>query len=178
MPNNSRRAHERPDEAIYHAAEPRAAGVRVVLQMLIGVSLVVLIVASAILAIYNVIYAPKQADTDWLARLNTILSADIKSPKDYFDVARRDLLSVIGYGLVMSAGIDLAYMLFTPDLDEAVNPLIVALSAGSIIILSQDKITENWFAPLALIVMVVSIAVLFWVRKIFIEKKRDELNWP
>jgi hypothetical protein len=132
MPNNSRRAHERPDEAIYHAAEPWAAGVRVVLQMLIGVSLVVLIVASAILATYNVIYAPKQADTDWLAKLNTILSADIKSSKDYFDVARSDLLSVIGYGLVMSAGIDLAYMLFTPDLDEAVNPLIVALSAGSL----------------------------------------------
>jgi hypothetical protein len=63
-------------------------------------------------------------------------------------------------------------MLFTPDLDEAVEPLIVALSAGSIIVLSGDSIISNWRASLALAVMVASIAGLFWVQHTYLPKKK------
>ena len=63
-------------------------------------------------------------------------------------------------------------MLFTPDLDEAVEPLIVALSAGAIIVLSGDSITSNWSASLAIVVMVASIAGLFFVKHTYIPKKK------
>ncbi len=88
-------------------------------------------------------------------------------------ISYRDLLGIIGYGLVVSAGIDLAYMLFTPKLDEAVEPLLVALSAGVILLLSEGPRPNSeavWAAPVAALLMVASIVALFWVKKNFLEE--------
>ena len=89
----------------------------------------------------------------------------------YFELEHRTVLGAIGYGLVISAGLDLAYMLFTSELDEAIEPLIVALSAGAILLLSNDDLARTWLMPLALVVIVASIAALFWVKKAFLEEK-------
>ncbi|WP_172493406.1 hypothetical protein [Gluconobacter oxydans] len=51
----------------------------------------------------------------------------------------QNTLSIIGDGLALSAGIDLAYMLFTPGPDEVIAPLLTALSATIVLIISNDE---------------------------------------
>jgi hypothetical protein len=50
----------------------------------------------------------------------------------------QNTLSIIGDGLALSAGIDLAYMLFTPGPDEVITPLLTAISATVVLIISND----------------------------------------
>jgi hypothetical protein len=153
-------------QEIYDLVGKHASRSRVLLQMLVGLVIVVLILCSAGSVLLKI-----AANLDLL---NSLDADQVQKDKglELFEFAHKKLLSLIGYGLVVSAGIDLAYMLFTPDLDEAVEPLIVALSAGSIIVLSGDTIMNNWSASLALVVMVASIAGLFWVKHTYIPTKR------
>ncbi|OAG73495.1 hypothetical protein A0J51_00963 [Gluconobacter japonicus] len=51
----------------------------------------------------------------------------------------QNTLSIIGDGLALSAGVDLAYMLFTPGPDEVIAPLLTALSATIVLIISNDE---------------------------------------
>src|SRR5690242_7990549 len=51
------------------------------------------------------------------------------------------ILKDIGEILAFSAALDLAYMLFTPGPDEAVDPVIVAIAAAMLILVSSAKET-------------------------------------
>jgi hypothetical protein len=139
------KAPKTPAERLYELARPWAGAVRVSIQMVIG----------AVLVLYVFYFA-----------FNFVFLRDIDNHLIY-----KNLLGIIGYGLVLSAAIDLAYMLFTPNLDEAVEPLIVALSAGAILLLSEGTRPGPeavWAAPAAIFLMVASIATLFWVKKNFL----------
>lgn len=153
--NQSSEKKPAPEKRIYDWAEPSAGALRVIIQMVIGF----LIAAYVVLSAYN--FIPKTVTWNAYRALN-------------YEEETRSLLGAIGYGLVLSAGIDLSYMLFTEDLDEAVNPLIVALSAASIILLSGADFKNSWQTSLALAIMVSAISALFWVRKTFLKKNRSE----
>jgi hypothetical protein len=81
------------------------------------------------------------------------------------DFSIRLPLAIVGYGLALSAGIELAYMLFTPGPDEAVEPLIHACASAALLALSSDL--DSWQAVLTLAVLVASIGGLFWMRREF-----------
>jgi hypothetical protein len=132
------------EDWIYARARPLAGAVRVVLQMITGIAIAIYISVSA---------------------LGVVISAN----HNYRGEAET-LLIAIAYGLVVSAGFDLAFMLFTKGPDEAVNPLVVALSGASIILLSEGAFFGQWQGSLALAVMVLSIGGLFWVQKTFLQK--------
>jgi hypothetical protein len=50
-----------------------------------------------------------------------------------------NFLAVVGEMLALSAAIDLGYMLFTPGIDEAVEPIIVGMAATILILVSRVK---------------------------------------
>jgi hypothetical protein len=85
-----------------------------------------------------------------------------------------DFLKYIGEALALSAAVDLAYMLFTPGPDEALDPVIVALAATILILISTLKerfagngvFNQNLLWPtIALMSLVLAVALLFYVRK-------------
>jgi hypothetical protein len=150
------------DHIIYEKAKPFAEPVKIVCQMLIGVVIVV-----------KLFFASRQyflcySDTWNLGNYIGFQCAqnDAANPTSEMFVLK-PILEIVGYGLAISAGIDLAWMLFTPKIDEAVDPLILALSSAAILVVSKEL--DNWPASLALIVMTASIVVLFWVRKTFLQ---------
>ncbi len=115
------------------------------LQMLIGVSIVALLAAKLGLHAWVPPYVPEL--WDWLQ----------KTPS----------LEIVGAALAISAAIELAYMLFTPGPDEAVEPLITGISATVLIVISRE---DQWhYEGIALIVaLTASAGFLFWVREQFI----------
>jgi hypothetical protein len=79
-------------------------------------------------------------------------------------------LTIVGYALQFSAGTELAYMLFTPGPDEAIEPLIFGLAATALIEISDGN-NETYKSALLLLVLVASVGFLFWVRERFILEK-------
>lgn len=79
------------------------------------------------------------------------------------DIQGKTTLSLVAIGLAYSAGIELAYMLFTPGPDEAIDPLILGLSSAALLIISNTN-TVSWEEVLAVAVFSAVIVGLFWVR--------------
>jgi hypothetical protein len=69
-------------------------------------------------------------------------------------------LELVGYALVLSAGVELAYMLYTDGPDEALDPLILGLAAAALLAVSQIK-TDKASWEIALLILVLSAAVGF-----------------
>ena len=82
-------------------------------------------------------------------------------------------LKIVGYSLALSAGVELAHMLFTPGPDEAVEPLILGLASAVLLTISQDDIVE-WDIALTIVVLIGGLATLFWVRERFIETREQD----
>lgn len=120
--------------------DPIASNMKIVIQMLIGVGIVI---ANAV---------------DFYS-----LFADV-----HYEVLKNmtahNPLELTGYALAISASIELAYMLFTPGPDEAVDPLILGLSSAALIEVSKEKILSNEFA-IVISVLIAGIGFLFWVKK-------------
>lgn len=77
-------------------------------------------------------------------------------------------LPVIAAALAASAAIELAYTLFTPGPDEALDPLMLGLSAGILYLVSESGIpATTQFA--GIFVGVIALGVLFLVRARFLE---------
>ena len=127
---------------LYDRLEPYARLIKTILQMLIGLAI-------ALYLIYFVFqFGINIKDANWVITE---------------DFAPQLPLAVVGYGLAVSAGIELAYRLFTKGLDEAIDPLILGLAATALIVLSQLS-TATWQAALFIPAIVASIAGLFWVK--------------
>jgi hypothetical protein len=90
-------------------------------------------------------------------------------PRIVLDYLSIPVLELAGKGLLVTTAIDLAYMLFTPGPDEAVEPVITGIAAFVLIALSQDLILDG---PrlIGVALMILMIPVLFYVKKIFIER--------
>ena len=80
-------------------------------------------------------------------------------------------LAIVGEALMFSAGVELAYMLFTPGPDEAVQPLILGLAAAGLLVASDAM---DLRAALIVAILTLAIGFLFFVRQKFVESKLVE----
>ncbi len=131
--------------------------IKVRIQMLIGLGLVVLILG-------NIIYVAFKGTTP-PNFISSFLSTQLG--KNLFNIIKLPILEIVAGALYISTAVDLAYMLFTPALDEAVDPLISGLAATILLTVSKVKELKDikndisvWIAVLGIV-----LAVLFLIRR-------------
>ncbi len=79
-------------------------------------------------------------------------------------------LGLVGYGLAVSAAVELAYTFFTKGPDEALDPLILGVSSFALIALSEMdplKLTTTHVIPISLLAL--AIVLLFLARRFLLE---------
>lgn len=105
---------------LYEFAKPKMAVLRVILQFVVGLFI-----------FYVILVEMLRFSTLTIEQLNWLPFVQL-----IFD---EKLLKIVGSSLLVSSAIELAYMLFTPGPDEAVDPLILSITASALIALSEDK---------------------------------------
>lgn len=88
----------------------------------------------------------------------------------FWELGSMGILKIAGTGLFATTAIDLAYMLFTPGPDEAVEPIITAIAAFVLIVLSNDISDLKDLNLLGLAGLILAIPILFWVKRKYIER--------
>ncbi len=81
-------------------------------------------------------------------------------------------LQLVANALEYSAGIELAYTLFTKGPDEAVEPVIMGLAAAMLLVISKLERIDV-FAACAALIFVIALAGLFLIRHYFVEPEED-----
>ena len=145
--------HRESSHRIYDELRYPVFTIKVFLQILIGLGLTIAIIVH-MAALVGFIEAGSDSDSVHWVKL----------------AAGTHPLKIVSYGLALSAALELAYMLFTPGLDESVMPLLQGLSAG-ILFFIADLIggrSIEWHLFLVLAVLLAGIPLLFWVRDTFI----------
>jgi SNF family Na+-dependent transporter len=126
--------------------------VKFVLQMIIGLAVLIMLIPDAING-FEFIHSTQGRQLE-----NPIL---------------QHALQTVSFGLAISAGIEMAYMLFTPGPDEAVEPVILSLAAATLYGLSVINFSEesNFYGYAVLIgTFVLSMCLLFYIKDRFISK--------
>lgn len=132
-----------PGAWIYKTTKPWAHLFKVILQMLVGIGAVVA-VASRVL----------HSVTDQAGAVP-------------FAQAIAASVDVIAYALAIAAAIELAYTLFTPGPDEALDPLMLGLSAGILLLLTKPGIPVG-IQYAGVIIGVLALGGLFLIRRYLI----------
>jgi hypothetical protein len=89
--------------------------------------------------------------------------------------ATEELLGGIGVGLAVAAVIDLAYTLFTPGPDEALDPLMLGLAATMLVIVGGlDKNDFTLSKAASLLLLGLLLAVLFVIRLMLADTDSDD----
>lgn len=148
QPHQSPQPYNKKKESrkLYLRCQPYAETIKIVLQMSIGIILVLLLLLKAL----SLLGIP-------------VLSA----------LANKNPLEIVSYALFFASGIELAYMLFTPGPDEAVEPLITGLAAA--ILLGVSNITTFRIEDgVTLLLAVIALAGLFAIKKTFFKKKTPD----
>lgn len=83
-----------------------------------------------------------------------------------FESAGRSALTTTAAGLAFSAGLELAYMLFTPGPDEAIDPVILGLASLVLLVISVDNV--GLLQVIMVFFLVLSIGFLFTIKTLFI----------
>ncbi|WP_367155644.1 hypothetical protein [Methylomonas sp. HYX-M1] len=135
---------------LYKKYGPRAALWKVRLQMLIGLTIPLLL----------------------FAKLALCLSLDPEAVPVIGALDSKHPLHIVGYALAISAGVELAHMLFTPGPDEAVEPLILGLSAAVLLLISEADLARFELA-ISVLTFTGCITLLFWVRRQFVTSSQD-----
>ncbi len=75
-------------------------------------------------------------------------------------------LQVVSYGLGISAGIEMAYMLFTPGPDEAVEPVILGLASTFLYVLSSLDLEETNLIHFSILLVAIGVLIggLFFIK--------------
>jgi hypothetical protein len=110
----ARESSDDEPHALYKEYGPYAESVKITSQMLIGIILGLFLLLKVFATILNALGNP------------SLHSLAVLNPLD-----------IIAYGLFFSTGVDLAYMLFTPDPDEAINPVMTGLAAAILLGIGQ-----------------------------------------
>jgi hypothetical protein len=79
-------------------------------------------------------------------------------------------VAVFASALAVAAAIELAYTLFTPGPDEALEPLMLGLSSGILFLISENA-DKNLSAPAqfsAVLLGVLALGFLFVIRRYFL----------
>jgi hypothetical protein len=132
-------------ERLYSIFSPRAYVAKVFLQMLIGLG--------AVISLCWVLFAS--------------VGGHYHGQDLYTQAAHMSIL-VITAGLAAAAAVELAYTLFTPGPDEALDPLMLGLSAGILLLVTRDHIRVGW-QYLGIIVGVIALGGLFQIRRRFLD---------
>jgi len=89
-------------------------------------------------------------------------------------------LEIVSYGLGISAALELAYMLFTPGPDEAIQPLILGIASTLLLIVAkigpspaEGGTAATWGLALIFAVLIVSMAGLLWIKRAWMDKRAD-----
>lgn len=86
-------------------------------------------------------------------------------PVDY--ILKKNILSLVSEAMMVSAAIELAYMLYTPGPDEAVDPLILGIAGTALLVMSDDnKVSGDGFLSdsFSVLLFVISLSLLFFLR--------------
>ena len=132
---------KKPEHRYYSRRKGSAESVKIFAQMVIGLVMVVILFGKVIL--------PFCPNPGW------ILPFFVKN----------DPLTLIGDALVLSAGVELAYMLYTPGPDEALDPLILGLAAAALFVLSGLKGgAVTWEIGFTILALALAVGFLFFIR--------------
>jgi hypothetical protein len=88
------------------------------------------------------------------------------------------LINSIGVGLAAAAVIELAYTLFTPGPDEALDPLMLALAATLLAQVASLEGTPTVGKVASLLLQGVLLAVLFAIRLMLVERNDEDDDLP
>jgi hypothetical protein len=126
---------------LYDHLRGPAQGVKVLLQMIVGIVGAIIVIVSAL--------------------------GDIHAHTPPVDVGHH-VLAVIAVSLAVAASLELAYTLFTPGPDEAVDPLMLGISAVFLYLVSKQE-EFTWTIGVAATLFAVTLGILFAVRQRFID---------
>lgn len=82
-------------------------------------------------------------------------------------VLSKSTLALVSKAVMVSAAIELAYMLFTPGPDEAVDPLILGIAGTALLVMSDENSAQTdsmLYDSIAVLLFVISLAILFYLR--------------
>jgi hypothetical protein len=150
-------------DRLYSNAASLARPMKALVQMAIGIWVVVIL----LWLLYN---------NRTSGCLVTRGDACVLSPPHWMPVfsAREVTLSLIADALAAAALVELAYTLFTDGPDEAIDPLMLGLS--SFLILELGKASLRWQDGLGIVLGVVSLGILFAVRREFVMEAENSLR--
>jgi hypothetical protein len=147
--------------------------VKISLQMLIGVGIVLLVILEMLRLLAALgISMPLTILVSFLSLACESLyqvTPMTCSPASWTSLLDGSILKTVGQALSYAAAIELAYMLFTPEPDEAVQPLILGLASAALILASdtpQDQNTLRFAGAVG--VYSVAIALLFYIREKYV----------
>jgi len=130
---------------VYVAYRFRAEGVKIALQMLLGFAIAVILIAK----LFCRTFLPfSLINSFWAFKPST--------------------LDLVGHALAYSAGIELAYTLFTPGPDEALDPVMMGLAAAMLLGISQVAmltVSEAGAAVLYCLALGGLFAIRKWLQK-------------
>jgi hypothetical protein len=137
-----------PGVWLYRMLKRRAHGVKVLLQMAVGVG--------AVFDVGSHVYHHSVSHTGLFP---SPPSANVT-------------IHVIAAALAIAAAIELAYTLFTPGPDEALDPLMLGLSSGILLLVTSSKLRPVWqFA--AVLLGVLALGVLFLIRRYLLGQEQE-----
>ena len=144
------KAGEEDPKSLYTALKPLARFLKIVGQMLIGLGTAVAVFAAIIMRSRALLHHPG------------VLSHGVQGAGTLTD----DIFAITAVGLAAAAALELAYTLFTPGPDEAINPLLLGVSSTFLFLASKvDKL--NWEFGFSAVLVVIALSGLFGLQAIF-----------
>ena len=138
-----------PGRALYRKLKPWAYLSKVFLQMVVGVG------AAAYIGWYTYQYLATP-HTGFGPSLDTVSGA----------------VNVIAFALAIAAGIELAYTLFTPGPDEALDPLMLGISSGILVLVTTPGL-QPLLQFFGVLLGVLALGALFLIRRHLIDQNDE-----
>lgn len=154
-------ATNRPDDiskvtnAVYDRIQPFALITKIVIQTFIGFGLTVLIILKF-----------SHHSVDFITNKPILNSNPNPNMTDILSkyVYNLPTLDIVGLALAYATAIELAYALFTDDLDEAITPLITGIAATILIIISRPNFNLDINSAIGIAIAVLALAGLFIIK--------------
>lgn len=149
---------------LYKKFKPYASNIKVILQMSIGISITMLIIFKILIGLFPSLY-------ELFIPIKTT-----NSPHIIENLFKNSILIMVSKGLATSTAVELAYMLFTPGPDEAIEPLLLGVS--SCILYKLGCNPSDFEDIFIIILLILVIPVIYKVSRIFAndQKKKDDIN--
>ncbi len=141
------------DHRLYDKAKPWARLVKIVGQMLIGLATAVAVIVVLVMR------------AGFLVNNSKALGANVSGA----DMLTADVFAITAVGLAAAAALELAYTLYTPGPDEAINPLLLGLSSTFLFLASKTDHLD-WQFGFSAVFVVAALFGLFRLQGAF--KKR------